>query len=72
MDVVIKFLDEEWHNQHLYTFYQLEDKFGYPDARVLLIVTLRYCYLDYRFNDDLLLYNRVGLTVTNSLLKIKI
>lgn len=51
MAAVIKFLDEEWHNQRLYTFYQLEDKFGYPDARVLLIVTLRYCYLDHRFND---------------------
>lgn len=52
IDKVIKFLDEKWQKGQLYTFYELEEQFNYPDVRVMLIVTLRYCYLDSRFNDE--------------------
>lgn len=50
---VINYIDEEWLKGELYSFYDLETKFGGKSYRSELIRILRYTYLDDRFDTAL-------------------
>lgn len=55
MQSLIKFLDSEWLNKKVYSFYDLEDRFGsrYDNTewdRGSLIIALRYAYLSQKFD----------------------
>lgn len=47
---VLYFMDNEMLEKRLYTFYDIEDKFGGRDRRCELIDMFRYTYLDRRFD----------------------
>ncbi|BFM21124.1 hypothetical protein [Gilvimarinus japonicus] len=50
---ILKYIDDEWLEGRLHTFYDLEQHFGSRFDRWTLICVLRYCYLDGRFDDSL-------------------
>lgn len=50
---ILNYVDGEWLEGRLYSFYELEDHFGGKDSRVKLIQVLRYAYLDGRFDEEL-------------------
>ena len=50
---ILTYIDSEWLEKRLYSFYDLEEHFGGRDRRVALIDVLRYTYLDRRFDGEL-------------------
>ncbi len=58
VDIISKFLDDEWRNKKLYTFYELEEHFKCWNNpvenidRYVLICVLRYMYLRGGFDKD--------------------
>lgn len=56
---IIKYVDEEWTNKNNHSFYELESHFEQESTssriidRIVLINTLRYCYLQRLFDDSL-------------------
>lgn len=53
IDRILKYIDSEWVEKRLYSFYELEAHFGGRHMRITLICVLRYAYLDHRFDKEL-------------------